>query len=493
MNKEELILRIQDIEWEDFEVKNASGGLPGSVWETVSAFSNTAGGWILFGIKQTANKFEIKGLSNPEKMEQDFTSPLRSGKFNVKIIPKYQKYNFQEGTVLGFYIPLSDKKPVYFNTPSNTFIRTGSGDTRLSREEFDAMMRDQAFGTQTSKPVADTHSGMLHQNSLQQYREYLMRVNPTHSYNKLTNEEFLRKLRIVIDDKLSYSGLLFLGENDFIQQIFPDFRIDLLEIPGTTYSDSTVRYTYRLDEQENLWQYYFAIIDRLRKQLDLPFNLSAEGFSIEDYPYLEALREATVNLLMHADFFSTAKSRIRIFSDRIEFFNPGALPKPIEEIISGDITMPRNPLLAKMFRVVKLAENAGYGFEKMKTGWKTYTGLLPSFDGGIDYTKATFELPVKEGGKKRSEKGGEKSDEKGGEKSGKKSTDIIDIVLTKRQREILNIIADSPVVTIEKVAEVLDINTSAVQKHFKKLKEKGAIERIGADKGGYWKVLIKIG
>ena len=47
MEKSELINKLSDIEWEDFEVKEASGGVPKNVWETVAAFSNTAGGWIV--------------------------------------------------------------------------------------------------------------------------------------------------------------------------------------------------------------------------------------------------------------------------------------------------------------------------------------------------------------------------------------------------------------------------------------------------------------
>ncbi|MCK5176229.1 MAG: ATP-binding protein, partial [Candidatus Aenigmarchaeota archaeon] len=86
MNKEELIKRLEDIEWEDFEVKEAKSEIPKNSWETVSAFSNTAGGWLIFGVKKTGAKYEITGVKNPEKIEQDFTCVLRNNsKFNKKI------------------------------------------------------------------------------------------------------------------------------------------------------------------------------------------------------------------------------------------------------------------------------------------------------------------------------------------------------------------------------------------------------------------------
>lgn len=46
MKKQELIKKLQDIEWQDFEVKEAKSAVPKSSWKTVSAFCNTAGGWL---------------------------------------------------------------------------------------------------------------------------------------------------------------------------------------------------------------------------------------------------------------------------------------------------------------------------------------------------------------------------------------------------------------------------------------------------------------
>lgn len=74
MTKEELVARLRDIEWDDFEVKAAKSDLPKNIWETVSAFSNCSGGWIVLGVKQSGRLFEIIGVDNIEKLEQDFSA-----------------------------------------------------------------------------------------------------------------------------------------------------------------------------------------------------------------------------------------------------------------------------------------------------------------------------------------------------------------------------------------------------------------------------------
>lgn len=97
MTKKELLQRLQDIEWEDFEVKEAVNTLPKNIWETVSAFANTAGGWIVLGVAQRKKRFEVKGVEEVEKLEQEFTTALRSrNKFNVVIVPECRKYDVEE-------------------------------------------------------------------------------------------------------------------------------------------------------------------------------------------------------------------------------------------------------------------------------------------------------------------------------------------------------------------------------------------------------------
>ena len=125
MTKDELIQKLSDLEWEDFEVKSAKGEIPKDAWETVSAFSNTSGGWLLFGVKQTGKKFEIQGVNNPEKIEQDFLNTIRGGKFNVFVATRQAKHTIDGNTVLAFYIPVSKKQTCLLQQPGQYFYSQG--------------------------------------------------------------------------------------------------------------------------------------------------------------------------------------------------------------------------------------------------------------------------------------------------------------------------------------------------------------------------------
>jgi len=110
-------------------------------------------------IRRVAKKkaFEIVGVDNAEKLENDMLTTLRSKtKFNIKLSPQAKKYKIDGKTVLAFYIPSSDIKPVYFNGVQNTFIRTGSGDQEASEFEINVLYRDQKFGTMSGKVVEGT-------------------------------------------------------------------------------------------------------------------------------------------------------------------------------------------------------------------------------------------------------------------------------------------------------------------------------------------------
>lgn len=507
MTKDELLQRLNDVEWDDFEVKEASGGLPKSMWESVSAFSNTGGGWIILGVKENRIRnvadYEIAGVEKPEKMEQDVISTLRSvSKFNVPILATAERFDVGGKAILAFYIPASCSKPVYFgNNLNNTFVRIGSGDQRATDIEIDILMREKTFGMKSEMEVEGTSFDDINIQSLQTYRRRINDYNPDFRYNDLEDEPFCVKTGILSRGRLTYGGLLMLGKGETVQQYVPHFWIDYIEIPGTTYSDADCRYTYRMPEQENIWEYFKVLQQRLRLYVDNPFMAGPDGFSPEDNSQLYCLREGLVNLLAHADYFSPMHSTIRVFNDRIEFQNPGRFAVRISDKPGKVKSVPRNPNIIALFRYARQSENAGYGIDKIMR-WTKLTGLDVDFSTDITSSTVTYPLPALKGGQKggqtESDSEGKKSDlqdvnqiKAGGQKGGQN-----EVVRNGAYRQgdetrekIVEAMRKKPDISRRELVELLGISSSAIQKHIRLLKNDGIIIRIGSDRKGLWRVL----
>ena len=77
MEREELIERLKGYEWTDVEFKEARRAVPKDAYETVSAFANTEGGHLVFGVRQSGGGFEIVGILEVDKVQNEFLTALR--------------------------------------------------------------------------------------------------------------------------------------------------------------------------------------------------------------------------------------------------------------------------------------------------------------------------------------------------------------------------------------------------------------------------------
>lgn len=474
MTKEELIIRLNDIEWDDFEVKEASGGLPKSMWETVSAFSNTAGGWIILGVKEikseNGSEYIVNGVANPEQMEQDIVTTLRSrSKFNAPVSCKALKYTIDDKNVLVFEIPLSPHRPVAIKSNGEVYVRTGSGDTLATDMEVDAIVRDASFGAKSEMEVPGTGFKDIDTNSIASYRSYLRDFNRPLSFPTLNDEEFCRKLNIVLSSgRLSYGSLLMFGKRESVLDALPNFWIDYMEVPGNSYATASQRYTYRMPEQENIWECFQLIMHRLRNFVDAPYMEGPDIFGAEDNSQLFCLREGLVNFCAHSDYFASAHPTIRVFDDRIVMQNPGRFILAADEFRSRILSMPRNPSIIRLFRHPKLSENAGYGIDKI-SGWKKLTGKSVIFDSDMLISTVTYPLTTTKDSRRIGENNGvngENNDEK----------------------KVLDIIRQTPSITQPLIAAQTGFSTRKVNRLISSLRTKKKIVRIGKTKGGHWEI-----
>lgn len=117
-----------------------------------------------------------------------------------------------------------------------------------------------------------------------------------------------------------------------------------------------------------------------------------------DFEVKKAEREVLVNMIIHRDYFERGQSRIKIYRDRIVLYNPGSAPKTVNEIIEDEVTEPRNPVIAKIFRIIGWAEVAGSGMMKIFKYWDAAGYQEPEIENNTSSYFFKMIFPFKEKG-----------------------------------------------------------------------------------------------
>lgn len=347
------------------------------------------------------------------------------------------------------------------------------------------MYRDQAFGTQSEKTIEGLTIAALNAASFASYRRYIKMFNPEFRANKFDDEEFCEYTGITRGGELTYAGLLMFGKNEVVRTYANNFWIDYIEIPGNSYSDAAVRFSYRLPELDNIWDSYEAIFQRLRLHVDAaPFSPRPDGFAPNDESQLYALREGLVNMCSHADYFSPMHPTVRVFDNRIGFQNPGKIVVDLAHLRDRYQSAPRNPSILKLFRYTKISDNAGYGMDKIYS-WERLTGEKVVIVTDVMYSEVTFWRPKIGTSIKRKE-----------EDLGAVTTPVTTpaTTLTKKRNEgkevrekIFRIIRSSPTISKLKIADLCGLKKEGIRYHIEILREEVGLRWEGNSQNGRWK------
>ena len=81
----------------------------------------------------------------------------------------------------------------------------------------------------------------------------------------------------------------------------------------------------------------------------------------------DAVGEAIVNAIAHRDYHSNASVEVRLFADRLEVWNPGAMPGTLtlDDLRDAHPSVPNNPLIAESLYLTRYIEKAGSGTQRM--------------------------------------------------------------------------------------------------------------------------------
>ncbi len=380
----------------DVEYKAAKGGLPGDLWETYSAFANTQGGTIWLGVSQKTGRLDIHGLSNPEKLVQDFWNTVNNRSKvsanlltngDVTIVPVTD-----HAPVVRIHVPRADRKqrPVFLGSDPfrGTFRRNYEGDYRCSEAEVRRMFADQSEEPADSRILEGFGFDDLHPDSIRQFRNRFGSRTP-HPWLAEDDRGLLEKLggwrrdRATKQEGVTLAGLLMFGREQAIRDpaVVPGFHLDYRE----HYSDDpAIRWTDRLTLdgtwEGNLFQFYQQVLLKLSTgpSIRKPFQTDAEGYRMMETPVIQALQEALVNALIHTDYAGQGGIVIDRWVDRLEFSNPGILLVSREQLLRGGVSECRNKSLQLMFQMLGAGDKAGSGIDKIRSSWTAEHWQSPS-------------------------------------------------------------------------------------------------------------------
>lgn len=411
--------------------------------EEVISFLNTNGGNIYLGVN---DKGDIVGINGNIDLLQrtikdrikDNIMPSTLGLYDVIVLEKDNK------KYIKVIIARGNERPYYLKgmgmTPDSCFIRVGSSIQSMSNE-----MINNEFSKRTRnslKNIVSPKQDLTFSQLKIYYEEKGFSIN----------NNFLKQLDLYTDDgKYNYNAYL-LADNNSISIRFGKYdginSVNLIE--NEDFGNCCI-----IKATKNILN-KLEIENKTFTKIEYP-----ERKEIKMYDYI-AVREAVVNAIVHNDWSNEYSPKFEIFSDRLVISSNGGIQDNTtkEEFLEG-FSLPKNKELMKVFNDLDLVEQMGTGIIRILQSYNK-----DSFEFFPNFIRVTF--PFNENKFKANMK------------------EIKNNSLTEIQNNIIGLMLDSPTITQETLARLLDVNIRTIQRNIKTLIDVGLIERKGSTKKGEW-------
>ncbi len=333
---------------------------PKSWCKSVSAFANTFGGALIFGI---SNEGMVVGLENPEGDAEKVSEAIKT---RLDPIPEFKLrfYKTEEGKVLVILdVYKGDETPYYYSGDGvlEAYVRVGNESVKATATELKRLV---LRGKNTSYDS---------QNSTYKVEDYAF-SKLKERYKKWTGNSFDDKDLIsfgLVNEQgdLTNAGALLADESPIRCS-----RLFCTRWNGLNKSGGAVD---ALDDAEYSGS-VISLIENgeafIKRNCKMKWRKTAN--SREEMPeYVErSYHEALINALAHRDYLvNGSEVHIDIYDDRMEIYSPGGMPDGSMIQDRDPLTVPstrRNPVLADVFNRLGYMERKGSGFGKIISGYE---------------------------------------------------------------------------------------------------------------------------
>ncbi len=470
------------------------GWNPVSTMRTICAFANDFGnegsGYIIVGVEEENGRAKrpVKGF-NPSEFERIQKELI--GYCNLiqpSFFPRLSLEEIDESQVLVIWVPAGSNRP--YKVPDDVTAKHKTYNFRI-RQFSSSIVPNREQEAELVQLTAKIPFDDRVNNSarIDDLNFALMREHLSQTKSKLYNESAKMSVEELADAmNLSQGakehlfpknvGLLMFSEEP--TEYFNGIQIDVVEFPNGLGAKEFNEKTFSGPIQKQLTDALSYLKTNIIKSKVIKYDDREKADKVYNYPY-PAIEEALANAVYHRNYELRDPIEVRVLPSSIEIISySGIDPSLTQSDFEKGVVRTRryrNRQIGSFLKELGLTEGKGTGIPIIYQALKDNGSPKPIFD--TDYPNRSFfvvEFPIYPDFRADENNGGAIGGAIGGA-----------MELTARQIEIINIIISDNKISYRAIAKKLNINDSAVDKHIKTLKEKGALKRVGGTRG-YWEV-----
>ena len=456
---------------------------PLSWLKSVSAFANTSGGLLLYGVDNDGN---LVGLENAERDAEDISEMVKClmdpvPEFTLSLHEedgrKFVVVSVKAGTTTPYYVFLKGHRDAY--------IRIGNESVKANSIDLKRLVLKGEKRTWDSLPSNHKRANF--------------------AFETLRAEYFARaKMEFVESDFDSFGlveGAVLTNAGALLADKSPirHSRVFCTRWNGLTKSNGVME---ALDDDEfsgGLLNLLDAAKGFVKVNAKTKWRKMEDGSGRVEYPEYPsaAVEEAIVNGLIHRDYLELGSEvHIDMFDDRMEIYSPGGMisGELIQSLDSRAVASKRrNPVIADLFQRLSLMERRGSGFGKILDAYqfeseKRGRTVVPQFRS----SPSEFHVILPNLNYKAPELDALNGDkDKSADAGAEIAVHAFSTTLAegRNAKVIVRAMRANGRVTILDLCRKTRLSTSGVYKIIAALKAASKIRRIGPTKGGSWEVV----
>lgn len=298
----------------------------------VCGFANALGGVIFIGKDDHGN---VNGISDYKKLMEDLPNKIKNA---MGISAEVNLHNqdgksFIEIVVQPYTVAISLRGRYYF--------RSGSTNQELTGPTLNEFLLKKSGKTWDDVIEARANFTDIDEKAVKVFLAAAQNAGRLPENDGLDIPELFEKLRLSENGQLKRAAIILFGKDP--GKFYPN---TFVKIGRFKKDDADI--IFQEVEEANLIFLLQAVLNQLNHKF-LIKSIAFEGINrIEkgEYP-LAAIREMLLNALVHRNYMG-APTQIRVYDDKINIWNEGALPEGISlaSLKQSHASKPRNPIIA---------------------------------------------------------------------------------------------------------------------------------------------------